>query len=232
MQASDQLFQNYDYRFKRVKILIFFIPILMFLRATHVPVGEDQLQHLQLAHQLAKTFNSKYGITFPQCHSIVVNDKGASRIRSLRDPTKKMSKSDADVKSTIFLTDLPDQILEKIKKAVTDCTGKVTFDMETRPGVSNLINIHSLAIEKSIEDICRDCANRNIDTGAYKLEVAEALINLIEPTRTKILEYLKHPDYIEKILRQGADKASSVASVTLAEVKSKIGFCNIFKTRA
>ena len=95
-------------------------------RATHVPVGEDQVQHLQLAQLLAKTFNHKFGSTFPIIKAMIADDLSC-RIRSLRDPSKKMSKSDVDPKSTIFLTDTPDQIFEKIKKSVTDCTSEVIF---------------------------------------------------------------------------------------------------------
>lgn len=131
-------------------------------RATHVPVGEDQLQHLQLAQSLAKNFNNRFGKTFPMCQPMVAED-ASSRIKSLRDPSKKMSKSDPDTKSCVMITDKPDVIVEKIKKAITDCKSEVTYEPETRPGVTNLLTIHSMVSGKSIEQICREA--EGLDTG-------------------------------------------------------------------
>lgn len=135
---------------------------MIFFRATHVPVGEDQLQHLQLAQHLAKNFNSRFGNTFPMCEPMVAED-ASCRIKSLRDPTKKMSKSDPDPKSCVMITDTPDVITLKVKKAITDFTSEVTFEPETRPGVTNLLTIHSIVSGKSIEQICDEA--KNIDTG-------------------------------------------------------------------
>lgn len=133
-----------------------------YYRATHVPVGEDQLQHLQLAQSLAKSFNNRFGYTFPMCEPMVANDL-SSRIKSLRDPTKKMSKSDPDTKSCVMITDSPKVITDKVKKAITDFTSAVTYDPETRPGVTNLLTIHSMMSGKSVEKICEEV--QNVDTG-------------------------------------------------------------------
>lgn len=138
------------------------IKILKICRATHVPVGDDQKQQLQLAQHLANIFNYKFGETFPICHGIIAEDASA-RIRSLRDPTKKMSKSDVDKRSRIVLLDTPDEILEKVKKAVTDFTSAVTYEPDTRLGVANLLTIHSLLSGVPVEEICEQCCN--IDTG-------------------------------------------------------------------
>lgn len=135
---------------------------MSFYRTTHVPVGEDQVQHIQLAQHLAKIFNTKFGNTFPSCHAVVANDAGC-RVKSLRDPTKKMSKSDPDTKSCILLTDTPDVIREKVKKSITDFTSEVTYEPEKRLGVSNLITIHSLVSDLIPEEICE--INQFIDTG-------------------------------------------------------------------
>lgn len=197
---------------------------IMLYKATHVPVGEDQVQHLQLAHHLAKIFNTKYGNTFPLCHSIVADDPSC-RIKSLRDPTKKMSKSDPDTKSCVLLTDSPEQITEKVKKAITDFTSEVTFEPEQRPGVSNLITIHSLATGLSPEQISKN--TQGIETGRYKFQVAEALIEHLNPVRRKIEDYLTHPEFLESVLIEGAEKASLVAETTMAEVKDKIGLRNL-----
>lgn len=131
-------------------------------RATHVPTGEDQVQQLQLAQHLANVFNHRFGETFPICHGIIADDPSC-RIKSLRDPTKKMSKSDPDEKSRILLTDRPEQILEKVKKSLTDFTSAVTYDLATRPGVSNLISIHSLMSGSTVDEIVRNVSD--LDTG-------------------------------------------------------------------
>jgi tryptophanyl-tRNA synthetase len=119
------------------------------------------LQHLQLAQHLARTFNNKYGETFPVCHAMVAED-ASSRLKSLRS-SKKMSKSDPDAKSCIYLSDKPDVILEKIKKSITDFTSAVTYEPESRSSVANLILIHSLMTMQTPEEICENAAM--IDTG-------------------------------------------------------------------
>lgn len=131
-------------------------------RATHVPVGEDQVQHLQLAQSLAKSFNSKFGKTFPMCEPMIAED-ASSRIKSLRDPSKKMSKSDPDPKSCVMITDSPDVILAKVKKAMTDFKSEVTYEPETRAGVTNLLTIHSMVSGKNVHQICDEV--KHIDTG-------------------------------------------------------------------
>lgn len=131
-------------------------------RATEVPTGEDQEQQLQLAQHLANVFNFKFGETFPICHGIIADDP-SSRIKSLRDPTKKMSKSDPDAKSRILMTDAPDQLLEKCKKALTDFTSAVTYDPVERPGVANLLCIHSLMSGEPVEAIVQRM--QSVDTG-------------------------------------------------------------------
>lgn len=189
-------------------------------RATHVPVGEDQAQHLQHAQYLAKAFNTKFGQTFPACHAMIQDDAG-SRIKSLRDPSKKMSKSDPDPKATIMMTDSADAISGKIKKAVTDFTSQVTFAPEERPGVANLLGIHSLLTNSTIEEICEE--NSDVDTGKYKLRLADVVVSYLNPIRKKVDDLLKHPEYLEQILKSGAEKAGECAEKTLVEVKSKVG---------
>lgn len=134
----------------------------MLYRATHVPCGEDQLQQLQLAQHLAKVFNTKFGDTFPKIEPLIGQDY-SGRIRSLRDPSKKQSKSDPNDKSRITLRDTPDAIRMKIKRAITDFTSEVTYDPDNRPGVSNLISIHALTRNVSPQQICEEV--RGLDTG-------------------------------------------------------------------
>lgn len=152
---------------KEIPLGLYLYPVLqaadiMLYKATHVPVGEDQAQHLQLAMSLAKVFNHRFGKTFPLCKPIIADDSSA-RIKSLRDPTKKMSKSDPDKKSCIMITDRPEVIKEKVKKAVTDCTSAVTFEPESRPGVANLLTMHSMVSGSVPEEICEEVDM--IDTG-------------------------------------------------------------------
>lgn len=131
-------------------------------RATHVPCGDDQRQQLQLAQHLAKVFNTKFGETFPIIETIIADD-ASSRIKSLRDPTKKQSKSDPNEKSRVTLRDTPDQMRLKIKRAITDFTSEVSYEPESRPGVANLIMIHALTTDSTPEEICERV--RGIDTG-------------------------------------------------------------------
>lgn len=153
---------------KEIPLGLFVYPVLqaadiLMYKATHVPVGEDQVQQLQLAQHLANVFNFRFGETFPICHGVIADDP-SSRIKSLRDPTKKMSKSDADPKSRIMLTDTPDQLLEKVKKALTDFKSAVTYDPIERPGVANLLIIHSLMSNgRSVQELCDEA--KGMDTG-------------------------------------------------------------------
>lgn len=133
-----------------------------YCRATHVPCGEDQLQQLQLAMHVAKIFNTKFGETFPIIEPMIGQDASA-RIRSLRDPSKKQSKSDPNDKSRINLRDSPDTIRRKIKRAITDFTSEVAYDPDNRPGVANLVGIHALVKNVSPQEICEQA--KGIDTG-------------------------------------------------------------------
>lgn len=185
-----------------------------------MPVGEDQIQHIQLAQSLTKNFNHRFGKTFPTCQPMIANDLSC-RIKSLRDPTKKMSKSDNDPKSFVNLMDEPDVIRAKIKKAITDFTSAVTFDPENRPGVANLITIHSLSSDKTPEEICEEVMH--LETAQYKGVVSESVIEHFDPIRLKILDYLKNKEFLNQIIQQGNDKAGNVAAETMREVKEKVG---------
>ena len=134
-------------RLKEVPLGLFLYPVLqsadiLLYRATDIPVGEDNLQNIQIARQVCQKFNNRFGRYFPSPAAILSNDNTA-RLRSLRNPEKKMSKSDDDQKSCIYINDSPDEIRDKVKKCVTDSTKELFFDPENRPGVSNLILIHS-----------------------------------------------------------------------------------------
>lgn len=136
-----------------------------------------------------------------------------------------MSKSDTDFKNRIDLTDSPDIILQRIKQALTDFTSAVTYEPENRPGVSNLILIHSLCTGKSFEDICLESSHLN--TGQYKLVVAEAVIEYLRPIQARIKEYMDDPLYLSQILKEGSDKAMDIACKTIVEVKEAVGLSHL-----
>lgn len=148
-------------------------------------------------------------------------DEFASRLKSLRNPDKKMSKSDPDAKSRIELTDNADMVVEKCKKAMTDFTSAVTYDPINRAAVANLIILHSLCTGLDPNTICQE--NQNIDTAQYKLVVAEAVNEFLQPIRHRYTELLKDPGYLVSILDEGAAKATVIAEETWREVKHAVG---------
>ncbi|KAK5645898.1 hypothetical protein RI129_004362 [Pyrocoelia pectoralis] len=210
---------------KDVPLGLYIYPVLqaadiLLYKATHVPVGDDQLQHLELSQDLARMFNRRYGTTFPLPHALV-SGEGTAKIKSLRNPLKKMSKSDPDAKNRICLTDTPDEIVKKIRKSVTDFTSKITFEPEERPGVSNLVMIHSSLSGKTTEDIVKEV--EGLDTLQYKSLVADCIIAFTSPISQRIKELMEDPDYLRNILAVGTEKATEIAAGTMEEVKSKLG---------
>src|SRR5690606_4882594 len=143
------------------------------------------------------------------------------RIKSLRNPDKKMSKSEADTKSRIELADSSDEIVRKIRKAVTDMKSEVTFEPETRPGVSNLVQIYSLVSGLSPQEVCRRFEGK--DTFHFKLELGDLLAEYIKPIRARIVELNGNRDYLESVLKDGASRALEIAEETVADVQQTIG---------
>lgn len=193
---------------------------ILLYRASLVPVGEDQISHLNLASFLARAFNKRYGNTFVVPKPLI-NEDASRRLKSLRNPSNKMSKSDHDPRSRINLCDSPDEILIKCQKAVTDCTSAVTYEPEKRPGISNLLVIHSALTGKSIDDICKEM--ENVQTGDYKVLMASEIIAALTPIRQKFEQLSKEPAYLEKVLQAGASRAQSEAQGTWQEVINRIG---------
>jgi tryptophanyl-tRNA synthetase len=132
-----------------------------------------------------------------------------------------MSKSEPDPKSRICLIDTPEDIIEKFKKSVTDFTSQVGYDPETRPGVSNLVQIHSLCTGQSVEEIVKSV--QHLDTGKYKFVVAESLIEFLRPIRSQMLDLLKDPHYLISVLESGGEKATSLAQPVWDSVCYKVG---------
>lgn len=206
---------------ERAGVGLFTYPVLMaadiLLYQTHlVPVGKDQKQHLELSRDLAIRFNRDFGETFvvPEPY---IPPVGAN-ILSLQDPTKKMSKSDENPNGSIFLLDDPDVIAKKFKKAVTDSGTEITFEDE-RPAIKNLLTIYQLMTGKSPDECVAHFAGKGY--GHFKTETAEAVIEVLRPFQEKARGY--SDEELTRILKNGAEKARTIARQTLRDVYAKMG---------
>ncbi len=203
---------------------LFTYPVLMaadilLYEADFVPVGDDQKQHLELARDLAIRFNNRYSPTFTVPEPLI-KEFGA-RIMSLQNPEAKMSKSDQDENAFILLQDSKDKIAKKIKKAVTDSKGNIAYS-DDQPGLKNLINIYSVLEETEVDEIIRRYANKGY--GDFKKDVAEVVINALEPLQDRYHNYLNNKDFLEDVYKKGARKAEEKAYKILAKVYKKVGF--------
>ena len=192
---------------------------ILLYKADLVPVGQDQMQHLEITRDLAERFNNLYGETFVIPEGFV--RKSSAKIMGLQDPTSKMSKTASNLNDVIFLEDEPDEIRKKFKKAVTDSENVVKFDPENKPGVSNLMQIYSSITGKNMDEIEEEFAGSGY--GNFKTKVAETVVEKIEPIQNRYKELLNNKTYLEEIYNRGAEKARELASKTLREVKDKIG---------
>lgn len=192
---------------------------ILLYNANGVPVGQDQKQHLELTRTLAERFNSKYSETFNIPDALIV--KEGAKIMSLQDPSKKMSKSDPLEKASIYLDDSEAVIRKKIASAVTDSDGIIKYDEVNKPGISNLLNILSCCTNKSISDL--ETEFEGVGYGEFKKVVADAIITLLMPIQEKYEKILADKDYLNKVLDDGAQKASYFARKTLSKVKRKMG---------
>lgn len=192
---------------------------ILLYQATHVPVGEDQTQHLELTRDLANRFNSRFGKTFTVPEAIV-QDIGC-RVMGLDDPHKKMSKSNPNQASYILMLDEPAAIRKKFSRAVTDSDGQVRYDWESKPAVSNLIELYSLFAEVSTEDVERRFDGQGY--GAFKKELAEVVIAKLQPIQQRFHEIVNSPE-LDEILKRGARKANEEANKTLLAAKKAMGF--------
>ena len=190
-------------------------------KATHVPVGEDQKQHLELARDIAGAFNRRYEKEFFPIPEPVIAGH-ATRVMSLQDCTKKMSKSDPSEKSRIALTDDADTISKKIRKAKSDMIEGLSWDPENRPEAVNLINIFSTLSGESREEITARYASSGF--APFKKDLADVAVAHLAPITAKMRELLADPAYIDQVLRQGAENANATSQQVLAEVKETVGF--------
>ncbi|QCR31586.1 tryptophan--tRNA ligase [Lysinibacillus sp. SGAir0095] len=183
-----------------------------------VPVGDDQKQHIELTRDLAERFNKRFGDVFvvPE----IQLPKAGARIKSLQEPTKKMSKSDPNTKATIRFLDTPKQIEKKIKSAVTDSDGYVAFDEVNKPGVSNLLTIESAVTGIEIPSLVQKYDG--LGYGAFKEGVATSLIEHLAPIQQRFNELIDS-DELDKILNEGAEKANAIASKTITRMENAMG---------
>ena len=206
------------------KVGVFTYPMLMaadilLYQADLVPVGEDQRQHIELTRDLAERFNSRYGSTFNVPTGFIL--KQGAKIYDLQNPTAKMSKSAESVSGLIEILDTPEVNAKKIKSAVTDAGREIKFDEKEKPGVSNLLTIHSALSGQSISDLENHFAGKGY--GDLKGEVADVVVEYLKPIREKTLELLADESHLLEMLAKGAAKAQEVASTTLAKTYSNLG---------
>lgn len=195
---------------------------ILLYQANKVPVGEDQKQHLELTRDIATRFNNIYGdiFTIPDPY---IPEVGA-RVMSLQDPLKKMSKSDENPKAFILLNDTPKQIEKKIKSAVTDSDeqARIYFDVQEKPGVSNLLTLLSVATERPIADLVPEYEDKMY--GHLKKDTAAAVVAMLEPVQARYAELRADEAALRQLMAVGAEKARAEASKTLSKVYDAVGF--------
>ncbi|MBQ6386832.1 MAG: tryptophan--tRNA ligase [Lachnospiraceae bacterium] len=207
-----------------INVGLFAYPVLMaadilLYQSDIVPVGSDQMQHLEITRDIAQRFNNIYGdvFTIPEPY---VGSVGA-RIMSLQDPSKKMSKSDENPNASIYLMDDRDTIIRKFRKAVTDSEGQILY-REEQPGIRNLLDIYSACTSKTPAESAAEFSGKGY--GELKAAVGEVVADTLEPLQVRCAELTKDKAYIDGIIKNNAEKASWYAGKTLRKVQRKIGF--------
>jgi tryptophanyl-tRNA synthetase len=209
----------------RATVGLFTYPILqvadiLLYQADAVPVGEDQRQHIELTRDLAERFNGRFGETFnlPSAHIV----REVAKIYDLQTPGAKMSKSAATPKGLVNLLDDPKVSAKKFRSAVTDTDTVIRFDEKEKPGVSNLLTIHSALSGTGIPELERQYEGKGY--GALKTDLAYLFVEWVTPFRERTREYLDDPETLDSILAKGAEKARAVAAETLAAAYDRLGF--------
>jgi tryptophanyl-tRNA synthetase len=190
-------------------------------RATHVPVGEDQKQHLELSRDIAGAFNRKYGVEFFPLPEPMIFGEG-TRVMSLRDGRAKMSSSDASDQSRINLTDDGDTIAHKIRRAKSDSAMGLSYDPETRPEASNLLTIYAALSDLPRPEVAARFADSSFSV--FKSELAELAVATLAPVTAEMRRLMDAPDHVDHILREGAARAEAIAADNLAQVYDLVGF--------
>ncbi len=203
---------------------LFTYPVLMaadilLYQADLVPVGADQMQHLELTRDIAQRFNAVYGDVFTVPEPYI--GKVGTRVMSLQDPSKKMSKSDENPNASIYLMDDADTIRRKCKRAVTDMEASVRYRDE-QPGIKNLIDIYSGCTGKAPSEVEKEFDQRGY--GEFKEAVGEAVVSVLAPLQTRFKELEKDKAYIDGVIKNNAERAAATAVKTLRKVQKKVGF--------
>ena len=209
---------------ERTNVGLFTYPILqaadiLLYQPDFVPVGEDQRQHIELTRDIAERFNKKFGKVFniPQAQII----KSLAKISDLQEPTAKMSKSATSMAGVIEILDTPEAILKKFKSSVTDDDKEIRFDEKLKPGISNLLSIHSALSGKSVKEVESEFSGKGY--GDFKSVVAEIVIETLKPIALRTNELMSDKDGLIKILQDGSERANQVASSTLKAAYNAVG---------
>ena len=207
-----------------INVGLFSYPVLMaadilLYQSDLVPVGADQKQHLEIARDIAIRFNNIYGDVFTVPDAYI--PKAGARVKSLQDPSKKMSKSDDNANAWVAILDSKDDIIRKFKRAVTDSDNEIRMS-DDKPGISNLITIYSAVTGKSADEVEREFSGKGY--GEFKLAVGEAVADTLAPVKQKHDEIIKDKKMLEQLYRQGAEKAEWVARKTYFKAMKKVGF--------
>jgi tryptophanyl-tRNA synthetase len=210
---------------ERASVGLFTYPVLqaadiLLYHADAVPVGEDQRQHLELTRNLAQRFNTTFGETFTVPEPYILRE--TAKIADLQDPTAKMSKSASSPNGIIELLDDPARSAKKIRSAVTDTGREITFDPETKPGVSNLLTMHSALSGQSMAKLETAYAGKGY--GDLKKDLGELVVAFVTPFQERTRAFMDDPAHLDKLLAMGAEKARAVAATTLRAVYERVGF--------
>jgi tryptophanyl-tRNA synthetase len=192
---------------------------ILLYQAHYVPVGEDQRQHIELTRDLAGRFNARYGQTFQLPEAYIL--KTAAKINDIQEPTAKMSKSAGSAAGVIEIMDTPEANLKKIKSAMTDAGREVKYDVAEKPGISNLLTIHSALSGRTIAELENEFDGKGY--GDFKAAVADVVVEYLRPIRAKAMELLEDEKHLLQILHQGSEKARAVAQETIENTYKNLG---------
>ncbi len=203
---------------------LFTYPVLMaadilLYQADVVPVGIDQMQHLELTRDIAERFNHIYGEVFTVPEPYI--GKVGAKIMSLQDPSKKMSKSDENPNASIYLMDDPDTVMRKCRRAVTDSEAQVLYRDE-QPGVKNLVDIYSACTGKKPEEVVKEFDGKGY--GEFKIAVGESVVSVLKPLQEEVSRLEKDKAYIDGVIKNNAEKAAYFSNKTLRKVQKKVGY--------
>ncbi len=193
---------------------------ILLYQAKYVPIGQDQKQHLELARDIAIRVNKLYGDVFTVPEPLI--SKQGAKVMSLQEPDKKMSKSDTNANNFILITESPDSILKKFKKAVTDSGSEIRFDPENKPGISNLINIYGTVRNLTNEQVEEEFAGSRY--GDFKIAVGTAVAEALTPIREEYERLMADRGYLDSVLKKNAVRAREIAEPTKKDIFDRVGF--------